>query len=131
MEEYPEIKNTREKTIKVPDQGGVMVSDTYDFKGNSMSCVHQFAKEYKSTLDWSSHVALEDDRYTTTFKYDALNRHVSSVFPIIPLRTTSLIMWDTLTRCFWKQIRLPISCNTLYIMREVSVFLSVMATMLK
>jgi hypothetical protein len=50
----PETGNLRGKVGQIFDQGGVVTSDDYDFKGNPVSSRRQLAKDYKTVLDWSA-----------------------------------------------------------------------------
>ncbi|MCF6249735.1 MAG: hypothetical protein L3J75_00495 [Methylococcaceae bacterium] len=77
----PENKNLRGQAVQVFDQAGVASSDHYDFKGNLLSNQRQLATNYKTTLDWSSDVALETERYRSSTRYDALNRPVQVTAP--------------------------------------------------
>ena len=70
----PETNNLRAKVVQLFDQAGVVTSDDYDFKGNSLSSSRQLAVKYKATLDWSGSVALEAETYTSGTRYDGLNR---------------------------------------------------------
>ena len=77
----PETKNLRTKPYQVFDGGGVVTSNTYDFKGNLLLGDHQLASDYKRTLDWSTAVALDPSIYTSSSTYDALNRPVTLMSP--------------------------------------------------
>lgn len=72
-----EEKNLREKVYKIFDQTGIVTSVEYDFKGNLLQSNRQLAKDYKNTMDWPTTVPsdmLEDEIFTSTTTYDALNR---------------------------------------------------------
>jgi hypothetical protein len=77
----PEAHNLRGKAMRVFDQAVVVTSDNYDFKGNLLSGQRQFAQEYKTTLDWSIKPPTEQDIYTSTTRYDALNRPIELIAP--------------------------------------------------
>ena len=49
----PEAGNLRTRVVKVFDQAGVVTSDEYDFKGNSLRTQRELARNYKTTLDWA------------------------------------------------------------------------------
>jgi RHS repeat-associated protein len=66
--------NLRSRVYKHYDCVGVVVTDLYDFKGNSVRNTRQFARDYKNAPDWSQHPALEGDTFTNVTAYDALNR---------------------------------------------------------
>jgi RHS repeat-associated protein len=76
-----ETKNLRGKVVQVRDQAGIVTSDEYDFKGNLLRSHRQLAKSYKTTLDWSGDVPLENETYTSRTKYDALNRAIQLIAP--------------------------------------------------
>lgn len=77
----PEVSNTRGKIVKVLDQAGTFEHPDYDFKGNLLCSKRQLAQEYKVTLDWNSHVPMEEEIYIGHKRYDALSRVVESVGP--------------------------------------------------
>jgi YD repeat-containing protein len=65
----------------------VLTYPAYDFKGNLLSLVRQFAVEATKHPDWTGSVPLEEDDnsdpvlYTTAITYDALNRPVTRTTP--------------------------------------------------
>ena len=73
--------NLRGKVFQVFDQAGVVASDAYDFKGNLLRSSRRLAREYRTTLDWSANPALEQETFTTSTSYDALNRPVAITAP--------------------------------------------------
>ena len=79
----PEVSNLRGKAVQLFDQAGVATSDNYDLKGNLLRSRRQLAREYKTTLDWSTAVppALEAPTYTSRTRYDALNRPIQLIVP--------------------------------------------------
>jgi len=77
----PEQTNHRTRVYKVQDGAGIVTSVDYDFKGNLRQSQRKLAREYKTTLDWSSAVPLEADTYTNVTTYDALNRPVTVTTP--------------------------------------------------
>jgi YD repeat-containing protein len=72
----PELRNARGQVIEVRDQSGILISEYYDFKGNLLRSKRQLAKEYKKTLDWGDNIHLDTEVFTTSIRYDALNRPV-------------------------------------------------------
>ncbi|KAF2469526.1 SpvB-domain-containing protein [Lindgomyces ingoldianus] len=69
--------NLRGKVMEIKDQAGIVSMPNYDWKGNNLQTIRQFAKEYKARLDWSSDVTLiEDLPSSTSGTYDAYNRPV-------------------------------------------------------
>ena len=80
----PETKNQRGKAVQLFDQAGVVTSDEYDFKGNALASQRQLAREYKAKLDWALDAAvvpLESDVYTSSSRFDALNRPLTVTAP--------------------------------------------------
>lgn len=77
----PEVKNQRGKVVELRDQAGVLKSEDYDFKGNLLRSTRQLAREYKATLNWSGSVPIEADVYTSSTKFDALNRPTEQIAP--------------------------------------------------
>jgi RHS repeat-associated protein len=75
----PETKNLRGKMVQFFDQAGVVTTDDYDFKGNLLSSQRQLASEYKATVDWAASPELEQDPFTSSTSYDALNRPTSVI----------------------------------------------------
>ncbi|MEW6667898.1 MAG: SpvB/TcaC N-terminal domain-containing protein [Thermodesulfobacteriota bacterium] len=73
----PEAGNLRRRVVHVFDQAGVALSEAYDFKGNLLRTVRQLAVEYRTALDWSGIVPLEEQVYTSDTTFDALNRPVT------------------------------------------------------
>jgi RHS repeat-associated protein len=63
------------------DGAGVVTTDLYDFKGNSLRSTRQFASDYKNAPDWSQNPALESETFTETTAYDALNRAIAITTP--------------------------------------------------
>jgi RHS repeat-associated protein len=78
---HPEAKNLRGKVVRLFDQAGLVMTDDYDFKGNPLSSRRQFARDYKTTLDWSANPALEQETFASASTYDALNRPVTVTTP--------------------------------------------------
>ena len=76
-----EALNLRGKIYQRFDQAGVVTTDACDFKGNPLSGRRQLAKEYKTTVDWSSKPALETEIFVSRTTYDALNRPVALTSP--------------------------------------------------
>jgi RHS repeat-associated protein len=73
--------NLRTKIFKHFDCAGVVTSDLYDFKGNSLRSARQFASDYKNPPDWSQSPGLEAEILSTASKYDALNRAIAVTAP--------------------------------------------------
>lgn len=80
-QDSPETRNLRGKAYQTFDCAGVVTSDAYDFKGNLLRSSRQLTIDYKNTPDWSKQVALEEQIYSSSSTYDALNRPVSHTSP--------------------------------------------------
>jgi RHS repeat-associated protein len=55
--------------------------EAYDFKGNLLRRSRQFVADYKALPNWAATPALAPDVFTSSTKYDALNRAISGVSP--------------------------------------------------
>ena len=73
--------NLRGKAFRHCDGAGIVVTDLYDFKGNSLRSSRQFASDYKNPPDWSQNPALEAETFSSATAYDALNRAIASTAP--------------------------------------------------
>jgi len=104
-EQHPEAGrlNLRGKLYLQLDQAGVVASEEHDFKGNLLRASRRIASEYRQTLDWSAVDAvipakaeitfatavledalapmLETEIYSSSTRYDALNRAVQIIAP--------------------------------------------------
>ena len=101
-----EEKNLRGRAYLHLDQAGVVTSDEFDFKGNSLAGSRRLAKEYKNAIDWTPVNAVlpadatrklslaelaavaavltplaEQETFTHRTRYDALNRAVQMIPP--------------------------------------------------
>jgi hypothetical protein len=73
--------NLRTRVRKQYDSAGIVTSEEYDFKGNLLRGTRQLAADYKDTPDWSGSVTLEEEVFTSSTTYDALNRPSSLISP--------------------------------------------------
>jgi RHS repeat-associated protein len=73
--------NMRGKVFRHFDTAGVVTTDLYDFKGNSLVSKRQFAADYRNTPDWARDTALEADTYSSATAFDALNRAIAVTAP--------------------------------------------------
>jgi RHS repeat-associated protein len=76
-----EVRNLHGRVIEIFDQAGVVTNDEYDFKGNLLQSARQLAREYKTTVDWSALVPLEQQIHGSKTFYDALNRTTKLIAP--------------------------------------------------
>lgn len=77
----PEASNVRTKAVEVLDQAGVLTTNLFDFKGNSLRVQREMAQVYDATLDWSGAVSLAGNPFLTRTSYDALNRPLAVITP--------------------------------------------------
>ncbi|EPS38200.1 hypothetical protein H072_7990 [Dactylellina haptotyla CBS 200.50] len=81
----PTSRNVKLKKIKHYDQGGVVITNNYDFKGNQLSATRVYASNYRSTIDHSfefvADIRLPSLETLTT--YDAQNRTLDITSPSI------------------------------------------------
>jgi RHS repeat-associated protein len=75
----PETTNHRTKPWKVYDGAGIMVSNSYDFKGNPVTSSRQLLTDYKDRIDWAQNPQLGNETFTSLILYDALNRPIQIV----------------------------------------------------
>ncbi len=83
--------NLRTRIYRHSDSAGVVTNaqlddsgdptESYDFKGNLLRSTRQLAQDYKSIPDWSANPELEQETFTSSNTYDALNRPVSVTAP--------------------------------------------------
>ncbi|NJP10191.1 MAG: toxin [Leptolyngbyaceae cyanobacterium RU_5_1] len=57
------------------------VEEAFDFKGNLLRSKRQLVKDYKQTPDWSQNPELEVEVFSSSARYDALNRPIQMVAP--------------------------------------------------
>ncbi|MBD1847611.1 toxin [Cyanobacteria bacterium FACHB-63] len=83
--------NLRGKPYQHFDTVGVVVSkgrnpvtgedEAFDFKGNLLRSTRQLIQNYKTTPDWSQAPTLETEVFSSSTRYDALNRPIQMVAP--------------------------------------------------
>ncbi len=83
--------NLRGKPYKHYDTAGLVTSlgrnpatgeeEGFDFKGNLLRSTRQLIQDYKKTPDWSQATVLETEVFSSSTRYDALNRPVQMVAP--------------------------------------------------
>jgi RHS repeat-associated protein len=91
----PEPLNIRGKMYQQYDGAGVLINDRYDFKSNVLSSTRRLMADYHPLPDWSAlalvnspvaalavaNAQLDPETFTSTTKYDALNRPISLTAP--------------------------------------------------
>lgn len=83
--------NLRGRPYQHHDTAGIVISkarnpvndkdEAFDFKGNPLRTTRQLVKEYKNTPDWSQNPVLETEIFTSSTRYDALNRPIQLIAP--------------------------------------------------
>lgn len=73
-------KNHRGKVYQHYDGAGAVTNDEYDFKGYLLESSRTLVKEYKKQIDWNQ-PPVDDETFTSTTEYDALNRPVVLTTP--------------------------------------------------
>jgi RHS repeat-associated protein len=77
----PEATNRRGKVYQVYDSAGLVTSVEYDFKGNLLRSTRQLLKNYREQVNWNHGPALEEEVFTASSRFDAMNRVVQHVAP--------------------------------------------------
>ena len=73
--------NLRAKPFRQYDSAGRVTNEVYDFKGNPLRSSRQLVQDYKTIPDWSATPALEQQTFTSSTRYDALNRPTAVTSP--------------------------------------------------
>jgi len=73
--------NLRTRAVYQWDSAGVLINESYDFKGNLLRSSRQIAQDYKAILNWADSVTLETDSYHSSTTYDSLNRPLTLTSP--------------------------------------------------
>ncbi|MFX0076712.1 MAG: RHS repeat domain-containing protein, partial [Candidatus Hermodarchaeota archaeon] len=83
-----ETLNLRGNIYQHYDGVGVVTNEEFDFKGNLLRSNRRLTKEYKETVDWQPlitlddiEVLLDDETFSSSTTYDALNRPTSIFTP--------------------------------------------------
>ena len=81
--------NLRGKPYQHHDTAGLVISlgrnpatgvdEAYDFKDNLLRSTRQLVHDYANTPDWSQHPALGAEIFTSSTRYDALNRPIQLI----------------------------------------------------
>ncbi|MCK1698165.1 SpvB/TcaC N-terminal domain-containing protein [Bradyrhizobium sp. 144] len=77
----PADRNLRGRLWKHEDTAGLVTVGGYDAKGNLASWTRRFCRDYKTTPDWSTGPALEEETAGWRTDYDALNRPIRLITP--------------------------------------------------
>jgi RHS repeat-associated protein len=91
----PEVQNRRGRPCMTFDGGGVILTESYDFKGNLLGSTRRLATTHTTEPNWTAVASsatpsaaltaatslLETEAFTKTFAYDAMNRAISVAFP--------------------------------------------------
>jgi RHS repeat-associated protein len=87
----PKSLNLRGQPYKHHDTVGIVISmavnlatganEAFDFKGNLLRSTRQLVSDYKNTPDWSQNPGLEAETFSSSTRYDALNRPIQLVAP--------------------------------------------------
>ncbi len=76
-----ELANLRGKPYQVRDGAGMATHHEYDFKGNLLKSERQLLQNYQEQVNWRQSPPLEQERFTSHTRYDALNRPVQLIAP--------------------------------------------------
>jgi len=86
-----EAVNLRTRIYRHFDSAGVATNaqldvngkptEAYDFKGNLKRSTRQLISDYRAIPDWAAAPTLEGETFTSSTRYDALNRPVQSIAP--------------------------------------------------
>jgi len=63
------------------DSAGVATNGAFDFKGNLLSSTRQLVQDYKTIPNWAGNPGLEMEVFSSSSRYDALNRPIQLVAP--------------------------------------------------
>jgi RHS repeat-associated protein len=68
--------NLRTRPFRRFDGAGMVTLTAYDFKGNLSGSTRQFLRDYKCEADWARPLELEEARFKSATRFDALNRPI-------------------------------------------------------
>ncbi len=80
-ETFGDALNMRGKVYQMYDAAGVGTNNAYDFKGNLLSSTRQLLENYTDQVNWNEAQDFEDETFTSSTTYDALNRPVTLTTP--------------------------------------------------
>ena len=92
-EAQPDVKtlNLKGRLFQQNDGAGVVTNEAYDFKGNPLRSTRQLLQNPKEPVNWSLSPELEDEIFTSSTTFDALNRPVTLTTPHTPAMQPSVI----------------------------------------
>jgi len=76
-----EAHNLRGRVYRQFDGAGMVVTPSYDFKGNLLRSSRQMLVNYREEVDWEAAPTLEAEVFASETSYDALNRPVTLIAP--------------------------------------------------
>ncbi len=68
-------------TVSMAKNPATGADEAFDFKGNSLRSTRQLVSDYKTTPDWSQNPEIETEIFTSSTRYDGLNRPIQMVAP--------------------------------------------------
>lgn len=71
------------------NEAGLCTIDGRDFKGNALSTTRRLLTDYVDDVDWSQTPALNEEQFTTTATFDALNRLLTLTTPDTSVTTNA------------------------------------------
>lgn len=69
-------RNLRTKPFRLSDSAGVAISEAYDFKGNLLRMSRRLTRNFDMIADWSANPQLETQSFSSTTRFDAVNRPI-------------------------------------------------------
>jgi RHS repeat-associated protein len=73
--------NLRTKAFQQFDEAGIVTNHAYDFKGNLLRTSRRLLRNYQDSTDWACSPELEDEAFSASMIFDALNRPTTSTTP--------------------------------------------------
>jgi len=76
-----DANNHRTRIYQHFDNAGVATNGAFDFKGNLLSSTRQLVQDYKTIPDWLGNPGLETEVFSSSSRFDGLNRPIQLVAP--------------------------------------------------
>ena len=76
-----DANNLRGRIYQHFDNAGVAMNEKFNFKGNLLSSKRQLVKDYKTILNWLGNPEFETETFSSSTRYDALNRPIQLIAP--------------------------------------------------